>query len=122
MSQIGDPTVTAEARRRFQAARDNLGKLSAGERRWVLVGTVRSADAATFQAVHDIARASRDPLERQTLYSDLTAVEDPLLAGQVLALSITDEAPSNLSARLVRAVAAVHPDLAWRFTLANLRR
>ena len=120
MTQIGDPTVTAEARRRFQAARDNLGKLSAGERRWVVVGTVRSADPATFQALHDIARASRDPLERQTLYSDLTAVEDPLLAGQVLALAITDEAPSNLSTRLVRAVAAVHPDLAWRFILANL--
>ena len=81
---------------------------------------MRSADPATFQALHDIARASRDPLERQTLYSDLTAVEDPLLAGQVLALAITDEAPSNLSSRLVRAVAAVHPDLAWRFTLANL--
>jgi aminopeptidase N len=43
-----------------------------------------------------------------------------LLAGQVLALAITDEAPSGMAAGLVRRVAIVHPDLAWRFTLANL--
>ena len=120
LSQMGDPAVIAEARRRFQAARTDLGKLSAGERHWVLVGVARAADPATFQALHDLARAARDPLERQALYSELTTVEDPLLAGQVLALAVTDEAPSNLSAPLVRSVAAVHPELAWRFTLANL--
>jgi aminopeptidase N len=120
LSQIGDPKVVAEAGRRFQDARSDLGKLSAGERRWVLVGTARTADAATFQALHDLARAASDPLERQALYTGLTAVEDPALAAQVLALAITDEAPSNTAASLVQSVSAIHPDLAWRFTLANL--
>ncbi|MDB5425734.1 MAG: hypothetical protein JWQ29_3150 [Phenylobacterium sp.] len=120
LSQIGDPKVIAEARRRFPAAQTDLSRLSAGERHWVLVGAARAADAATFQALHELARAARDPLERQALYTDLTAVEDPALAAQVLALAITDEAPSNLAAGMVREVSAVHPDLAWRFTLANL--
>jgi aminopeptidase N len=120
LSQIDDPKVIAEARRRFQEGRNDLSKLAAGERRWVLVGAARAADAATFQALHDLARASRDPLEKQELYTNLTAVEDPALAAQVLALTITDEAPSNMSASLVRNVSTTQPDLAWQFTLANL--
>jgi aminopeptidase N len=120
LSRMGDPAVVAEARKRFDASRDNLGRLSAAERHWVLASVAHSADPATFQKLHDLARAARDPLEKQALYSELTTVEDPLLAGQVLALAITDEAPSGMAAGLVRRVAVVHPDLAWRFTLANL--
>ena len=120
LTQIGDPRAISEAKARFQGARTDLSRLSADERRWVLVGAARSADAATFQALRDLARAARDPLEREDLYTNLTAVEDEGLAAQVLAIAITDEAPSNLSARMLREVSTVHPDLAWRFTLANL--
>jgi len=120
LSQIGDPKVIAEAGRRFQDARSDLTKLSAGERRWVLVGRARTADAATFQDLHDLARGARDPLEKEALYNSLTAVEDPVLAAQVLALAITDEAPSNTAPFLVQKVSAIHPDLAWRFVLANM--
>ena len=45
-----------------------------------------------------LARAARDPLERNELYIDLAAVEDEALAGQVLALALTDEAPTNFGA------------------------
>ena len=120
LGQIGDPKVGAEARKRFEAARNDLSRLAPGERRWVLVGAARSADATTFQALRTLARAARDPLERNDLYVDLAAVEDQALAAQVLQLSITDEAPSNLAPVLVREVSGAHPDLAWQFTLANL--
>jgi aminopeptidase N len=116
----GDPTVSGEARRRFAAARNDLSRLAPGERRWVLVGAARSADPATFQALRSLARAARDPLERNDLYVDLATVEDETLAAEVLRLAITDEAPTNMAPTLVREVSAVHPDLAWRFTLANL--
>ncbi len=120
LSQLGDPRVAAEARKRFNATHNDLGKLSADERRWVLVGAARAADPATFQAIRALAKAAKDPLERNDLYLDLASVEDESLAAQVLALAITDEAPTNLAPTLVKEVAAVHPQLAWRFTLTNL--
>ena len=120
LSQLGDPKVAAEAHRRFEASHNDLATLSADERRWVLVGAARAADPQTFQQIRALARAAKDPLERNDLYVDLAAVEDETLAEQVLQLSITDEAPSNLAPTLVREVAALHPQLAWRFTLANL--
>ncbi len=120
MSQIGDPTVSGEARRRFAAAASDLSKLAPGERRWVVVGAARAADPQTFQTLLTLAKAAKDPLERNELYIDLAAVEDETLAAQVLALSITDEAPTNMAPVLVREVAAVHPALAWRFTMDNV--
>jgi aminopeptidase N len=120
LSQIGDPTVSAEARRRFAGVASDLSKLAPGERRWVVVGAARAADPATFQALRRLAKAAKDPLERNELYIDLAAVEDEALASQVLALAITDEAPTNMAPVLVREVSAVHPALAWRFTMENL--
>jgi aminopeptidase N len=120
LSQLGDAKVAAEARRRFETSHTDLSKLTADERRWVLVGAARAADPQTFQQIRALARAAKDPLERNDLYVDLAAVEDETLADEVLALSITDEAPSNLAPALVREVAALHPQLAWRFTIANL--
>ncbi|HEY2356418.1 MAG TPA: M1 family metallopeptidase [Phenylobacterium sp.] len=120
LSQVSDPMVGAEARRRFAVAATDLTKLPPGERRWVVVGAARSGDAATFQALRGLARGARDPLERNELYLDLAAVEDEALAKQVLALAITDEAPTNLAPAMVREVAALHPELVWRFTMDNL--
>jgi aminopeptidase N len=120
LSQIGDPAVNAEARRRFAAARSDLSTLGPDERRWVLVGAARSADSQTFQALRSLARAARNPLERNELYIDLAAAEDDELAREVLKLALTDEAPTNFAPILVREVSNVHPELAWRFTLANL--
>ncbi|HZZ32123.1 MAG TPA: M1 family aminopeptidase, partial [Phenylobacterium sp.] len=120
LSQLGDPKVAAEAHRRFAATKGDLGKLSADERRWVLVGAARAADPSTFEAIRALARAATDPLERNDLYIDLAAVEDEALADRVLALSISDEGPTNLAPTLVREVSALHPQLAWRFTVANL--
>ncbi len=120
LSQIGDPTVSAEARRRFAGLANDLSRLAPGERRWVVVGAARAADPQTFQALRDLAKAAKDPLERNELFIDLAAVEDEALAGQVLALAITDEAPTNMAPVLVREVSAVHAALAWRFTMDNL--
>ena len=120
LSQIGDQAVGVEARKRFSAVSGDLGKLAPGERRWVLVGAARAADPATFEALRGLARAARDPLERNELYIDLAAVEDEALASQVLALSITEEAPTNMAPTRVQEVAATHPALALRFTMANL--
>ncbi|HEY8005194.1 MAG TPA: M1 family metallopeptidase [Phenylobacterium sp.] len=120
LTQIGDPAVRAEARRRFAAADGDLSRLGSHERRWVLVGAARSADAATFQTLRKLAREARDPLERNELYTYLATVEDETLAHEVLKLAVTDEAPTNFGPQLVQDVASEHPALAWKFTLASL--
>jgi len=120
LTQIGDPGVRAEARKRFEAARNDLSRLGPAERRWVLVGAARSADAKVFAELRTLARTARDPLERNELYTYLATVEDEALAGQVLSLAVTDEAPTNLAPSLVRDVSVEHPALAWRFTLDQL--
>jgi aminopeptidase N len=120
LNQIGDPGVRGEARRRFEAAHGDLARLGPEERRWVLVGAARSADAKVFAELRTLARAAKDPLERNELYAALATVEDEALAKEVLVLALTDEAPTNFAPTLVRDVAVEHPELAWRFTLASL--
>ncbi|WP_421931957.1 M1 family metallopeptidase [Phenylobacterium sp.] len=117
---LDSPAVLAEARRRFEATGHDLSKLDASARSWVLPGVVQGADAATFETLRGLARASRDPLEKQQLYELLAGVQDAALAQRVLDLAITDEPPTNVGPRLIAGVSNEHPDLAWRFTLANL--
>ena len=121
LTQIGDPAVRAEARRRFAAADGDLSRLGSHERRWVLVGAARSADAATFQTLRKLAREARDPLERNELYTYLATVEDETLAHEVLKLAVTRaRRPPTSAPQLVQDVASEHPALAWKFTLASL--
>jgi aminopeptidase N len=120
LSQLNDPGVYAEARRRFDGAGGDPGKLSAATRAWVLLALARGADAQMFETLHSLAKASRDPLEKAQLYGLLAYVADPALADRVLALSITDEPPSNVGPRLIQAVADLHPDAAWTFGLAHM--
>ena len=118
---LDDPTVLAEARQRFDATGHDPSKLGAETRDWLLPGVAHGADAATFETLRGLAKASRDPLEKQQLYRLLAGVQDEALAQKVLDLAITDEPPTSVGPLLIRAVAAQHPDLAWRFTLANLQ-
>ncbi|HEX5379096.1 MAG TPA: M1 family metallopeptidase [Phenylobacterium sp.] len=120
LSQLAAPQIYDEAKRRFAAVGGDPGRLSAGTRAWVLLALARGADAETFDRLRALARASRDPLEKQQFYSLLAHVQDPVLARQVLELSITDEAPNNVGPRLIGTVANEHPDLAWAFSQAHL--
>jgi aminopeptidase N len=120
LSQLNDPGVYAEARRRFEGAGGDPGKLSAGTRAWALLALARGADDAMFETLHGLAKASRDPLEKAQLYGLLAYVADAALADRVLALSITDEPPSNVGPRLIQTVADLHPDAAWTFGLAHV--
>ena len=120
LSQLADPAVYAEAKRRFDAAGGDPGKLPAEVRSWTLLALSRGADAQTFDQLLALARASKDPLEKQQIYSLLAYVQDPALAQNVLDLSITDEPPSNLGPRLIGAVANAHNDMAWTFAQAHM--
>ena len=120
LSELNDPGVFAEARRRFEASGGDLTKLPADTRSWVLASLARGADATMFDALRAAAKASPDPLAKEKIYEALAGARDIELAARVLALAITDEPPSGTGPRLIQAVASEHPDLAWRFSLEHM--
>jgi aminopeptidase N len=120
LAGLGDHRVFEEARRRFEASGEDLARVSADTRAWMLVSLTHGADAPLFDTLLARARATRDPLEKEKLYEALASVRDDVLAARVLGLALSDEIPSGLGPRLIQTVAAEHPDLAWRFSLEHM--
>jgi aminopeptidase N len=117
---LGDESILAEANRRFAA---NDASVTSGPLRQTILGIVAyNADEATWERLRRMAREERNPLVRVQLYQLLGGVADARLAGRALDLALTDEPGATNSSQLISSVAAVHPDLAFDFALANHAR
>jgi aminopeptidase N len=118
---LGDPAVVDEARRRFRAFQEDPASLQGPIRLAVLRITAAHADSATYEALRSIARQTAAFVQKQQLYEALAYARDPALARETLALSLTDEPPSQLRPLLIQGVASngQRPDLAWNFLVAN---
>ena len=68
-----------------------------------------------------LARKTTNTDERVRYYSAAAGARDPALAGETLAIALTDELPSSFVGTLISLVAGQgeHPDLAWSFVQAN---
>ncbi|MEE4451204.1 M1 family metallopeptidase [Novosphingobium resinovorum] len=115
LGDLGEPSVVAEARRRFAdpAAIDPSVKVA------VLTAVAKNADAATWDKLHAMAQEETSAQVRTTLYSLLGKAGDTALADKALALSLTDEPGATTSPVIVSAVGAVHPEQAFDFVLAH---
>jgi aminopeptidase N len=114
LSLLADAQVDAEARRRF--ASDTIpGAL----REEALYAVGRSADAATFEALLERARASTDTLDKSYLYRALAHARDPKLAARALELAFDPALPFVLGPDMIADVAVLHPRLAWDFAAAH---
>jgi aminopeptidase N len=114
----GDPAVIAEARRRFAAFVANRSTLSPDDQAVVMTIVAQNADAATFEQLHAVAKSARDEGEVRRFYPALASVRDPDLAAKALDAVMSPEVPPQAAAireRIVRQMAADHPQLAWRF-------
>jgi aminopeptidase N len=120
LAGLGDQEVFEEARRRFEASGEDLARVPADTRAWMLASLTHSADAPLFDTLLAQARATRDPLEKEKLYEALANVRNDVLAARILDLALSDEIPSGLGPRLIQTVAAEHPDIAWRFSLEHM--
>jgi aminopeptidase N len=121
LGRLDDPQVAAEARSRFSGfLRDRAG-LAPEVRQAMLRIVGGHADATSFEDLRRMAAASSDPYEKRQFLTALAGVEDPALAARALNLSLSDETPATLAPVMIRQVAALHPDLAWDFALANRR-
>jgi aminopeptidase N len=120
LGALRDPTVVAEANRRFAA---NDPAVASGPLRQTILGIVAyNADAGTWQRLRTMARDERNPLVRVQLYRLLGAARDPALAQRALDLALTEEPGATNSSQIIGAVAAVHPDLAFDFAIRNRQR
>jgi aminopeptidase N len=114
LSQLGDPAVDAEARRRF--ASDTIpGAL----REEGLYAVGRGADAATFEALLARARESTETLDMTYLYRAVAHARDPNLAALALEIAFDAAVPFVLAPDMIADVAVLHPRLAWDFAAAH---
>jgi aminopeptidase N len=117
LGTVHEPGVVAEASR-LTAARDPLA--TGGPLRSAIASIVaQNADAATWDRLHDAARAEKNPLIRTQLYRQLASARDEAMARRALDLALTPEPGATNSAGIISAVAAQHPDLAFDFAIRH---
>jgi aminopeptidase N len=119
LGALGDPATIAEARRRYAARRGDPAAMPAALRTAILGVVVRHADAATWEALRDAAKAETTPLIKDLRYRQLSEVADATLATRSLALALTDEPGATNGATMIATVAEEHPDLAFDFATAH---
>ncbi len=119
LAVMGDDTVIAEARRRFAAFQADPASLSPELRKVVLGVVARSADAATWDALHQLAKKETSSMVRDQYYALLGAAKDDALAQRALDMALTDEPGATNSAGMIRAVSDEHAELAFDFALAH---
>jgi aminopeptidase N len=122
LSELGDPNVVAEARRRYAAMDKDPSSVPGPLRKTVLSVVAQHADAATWDSLRARARAENNPLLRDHLYALLASSRDRALAGRALQLALTDEPGLTNSAAMISTVARRYPDMAVDFALANVEK
>jgi aminopeptidase N len=120
LSALGDPTVIAEARRRYVAQSSDPTAMPPALRKVIIDVVARHADAATWEQLHAAALAEKTPLIKDDLYAYLSSTEDTTLAQRALDLSLTDEPGATNSAAMIANVADLHPELAFDFAVAHM--
>ncbi|QWT18852.1 M1 family metallopeptidase [Bacillus sp. NP157] len=115
LGTLGDAKVVAEARKRYAS------NAMPTELRKVILGVVATnADAATWDKLHEQAKAEKTPLVKDRLYALLAAARDEALAKRALDLALTDEPGATNSASMIRGVSYRHPELGFDFAVAHM--
>ena len=121
LGQMGEPTVLEQARTRFARLAQDPAALDGPLKTTWLAVAGRNATAQEWTMLAEIAAKSTSTTERQALYQRLGGVADETLAQRALDLALTGEAGTS-SSRIISAVAAEHPELAFDFAIANRGR
>ncbi|WP_108779863.1 M1 family metallopeptidase, partial [Xanthomonas fragariae] len=119
LSAMDDAQVIAEARRRFAAFQADPATLSPELRNTVLGIVARHADAATWDALHAMAKKETSSMIRDQYYALLAKSKDDALAQRALDMALTAEPGATTGARMISAVSSEHPELALDFALAH---
>jgi aminopeptidase N len=117
LGSMGDATVVAEVRRRYRASDPSV--VAGPLRSTILSAVAVNPDAATWDRLHQQARAEKSPQVRLQLYNLLASTWDEGLARRALALALTEEPGATISAAMIGTVAVRHPDLAFGYAAEN---
>jgi len=120
LGKYRDPRVLAEATRLFAAWKQDANAIPGSLKSTWLGVIARNADAATWDAIHERAKATTGTVERSSLYQLLGRTRDEALARRALDLALTTEPGKTVSAGIITSVADQHPRLAIDFVLAHL--
>jgi len=122
LSDLGDATTIAEARRRYAALAQDPQAVPGPLRKTVMGVVAQHADATMWDQLHTAARNETTPLVRDQRYTLLAATEDRALAMRALELALTDEPGLTISATMISEVAMRYPDMAFDFAVAHLAK
>jgi aminopeptidase N len=114
LGSLGDKTVLAEARRRFDA-----NDMPVELRKTIMAVVASNADAATWDKLHAQAKAETTPLVKDELFALLATAKDDALAQRALDLALTDEPGATNSAGMISIAGRNHPDMAFDFAVAH---
>ncbi len=119
LSELDDPSVQAEALKRFGRYLIDASSVDAGTRRTALGVVAAHADAATWDQLHRLAKSAATELEREELYDLLAAAHNEVLVQQALQLAISGEPPPTIAPEMIATASYRHPKLAFDFTVAH---
>jgi aminopeptidase N len=122
LSEMGDPAVVAEGRRRFADYRRDPFATPADMRRTVLQIVALHADPGTWTQLQTMAEQAKTELERRELYAFLGTAEDTVLARKALDLAFSGKPPVTVTPEIIAAVSQLHPDMAFEFATSHWDR
>jgi aminopeptidase N len=121
----GDRDVVAEAQKRFAGFVADHKSIAPDDQGMILTIVAQNADAATFEQLHAIAKASANETEVRRYYPLLMRVRDPQLAAQAAAIALSPEIPAQadvLRLGMVYALNDENPKLSWKTFTENVDR
>lgn len=119
LGDLGDPTVIAEARRRYADGATDAKAMPPALRKIILGIVAQHADVATWEKLRADAAAEKTPLVRDQLYQLLATSESEALAHRALDLALTDEPGATNSAGIIAVVAQEFPELAFEYATGH---
>jgi puromycin-sensitive aminopeptidase len=121
LGRFGDPAVREKARSYAETSFASPEIISGAVRLAALPVASYAADAKAWDALHERAKAEKSPVAKRLYYGYLGSVADAGLARRALAIALTDEAPVPMRASIIRAVANEHPEIAFKWAVANAK-
>ncbi len=124
LGDLDDSAVIAGCREHFQKYLTDPASLAPDLRPPIFAIVGRYADEKTWNQLHELGLKTTSIEEKQNYYNALARAIEPKLVKKTLPIALTDELPTSRAIFLVSRVArqSDHPEIAWEFAKANMKR